>query len=96
MAATISNGSRSNIGRSNTDLNENEGQIMTDEEYFEEKQRLEEKEAEEKFGGLHGGFIMDGSLYIECDHCGKDQSWCSCCQCWTRNCCVPYGTCGCS
>ena len=31
-----------------------------------------------------------------CDQCGGQQSWCSCCQMFTRNCCVPYGTCMCS
>lgn len=31
-----------------------------------------------------------------CDHCGGIMTWCYCCQCWTRLCCVEYGTCECS
>jgi len=31
-----------------------------------------------------------------CPECGGIMSWCSCCNCWTRTCCVDYGTCECS
>lgn len=31
-----------------------------------------------------------------CPNCGGTMSWCSCCQMWTRTCCVEYGTCQCS
>ena len=36
-------------------------------------------------------------LPIKCDiGCGGYMSWCSCCECYTNNCCVDYGTCMCS
>ena len=31
-----------------------------------------------------------------CDECGGEMSWCVACKTFTRNCCVPYGTCACS
>lgn len=31
-----------------------------------------------------------------CDSCGGEMSWCTCCECFTKTCCVPYGTCQCS
>jgi hypothetical protein len=35
--------------------------------------------------------------YQECTlGCGGQESWCSCCHCYTQNCCVDYGTCWCS
>ena len=32
----------------------------------------------------------------ECEYCGGRMSWCSCCEQWSRSCCVEYGTCQCS
>ena len=32
----------------------------------------------------------------ECPNCGGQMTWCSCCQQWSRSCCVEYGTCQCS
>lgn len=34
----------------------------------------------------------DSNCYL----CGGTMSWCSCCNVYSRNCCVPYGTCQCS
>lgn len=35
--------------------------------------------------------------YRPCDlGCGGEMSWCSCCEMYSNNCCVPYGTCQCS
>ena len=31
-----------------------------------------------------------------CPDCGGQMSWCSCCQVWSKSCCVDYGTCQCS
>ena len=31
-----------------------------------------------------------------CEQCGGQMSWCSCCEMYSRNCCVDYGTCWCS
>jgi hypothetical protein len=31
-----------------------------------------------------------------CPECGGQMHWCSCCQVWSRSCCVEYGTCQCS
>lgn len=33
---------------------------------------------------------------ISCDSCGGEQSWCSCCETYTKTCCVDWGTCMCS
>lgn len=32
----------------------------------------------------------------QCEYCGGNLSWCSCCEVWSRNCCIEYGTCECS
>ncbi len=42
---------------------------------------------------LEGGWYPGGD---RCQSCGGSMTWCSCCQCWTQNCCVDYGTCMCS
>jgi hypothetical protein len=34
--------------------------------------------------------------FRRCDSCGGREQWCSCCQMWTKTCCVDYGTCMCS
>lgn len=35
--------------------------------------------------------------YRPCDlGCGGEMSWCSCCEMYSNNCCIPYGTCQCS
>lgn len=34
--------------------------------------------------------------YVPCYECGGNMSWCSCCEMYTRTCCVDYGTCMCS
>lgn len=31
-----------------------------------------------------------------CDSCGGQMHWCSCCEVYSQNCCIPYGTCMCS
>ncbi len=31
-----------------------------------------------------------------CYHCGGQMTWCSCCEVWSSNCCIDYGTCMCS
>jgi len=39
----------------------------------------------------------EGRRYKPCDlGCGGQMSWCDCCQMYSNNCCVPYGTCQCS
>jgi len=32
----------------------------------------------------------------ECPYCGGTMNWCSCCQMWSSNCCIDYGTCQCN
>lgn len=32
----------------------------------------------------------------KCPNCDGTMNWCSCCQVWSRSCCVEYGTCQCS
>lgn len=32
----------------------------------------------------------------KCPYCGGIMTWCSCCQIWSSDCCIPYGTCQCS
>lgn len=40
---------------------------------------------------------MDRIRYRPCDlGCGGEMSWCSCCEMYSNNCCIPYGTCQCS
>lgn len=41
----------------------------------------------------HGGYSTYG---LHCEQCGGEQSWCSCCETWSRRCCVDWGTCMCS
>ena len=31
-----------------------------------------------------------------CENCGGLMQWCQSCNCWTKTCCVQYGTCFCS
>ena len=31
-----------------------------------------------------------------CPYCGGQMTWCSCCEVWSSNCCIDYGTCMCS
>lgn len=31
-----------------------------------------------------------------CYDCGGQKRWCSCCEMYSQNCCIPYGTCLCS
>jgi hypothetical protein len=31
-----------------------------------------------------------------CPYCGGQMSWCTCCEVWSSNCCIEYGTCQCS
>jgi hypothetical protein len=32
----------------------------------------------------------------ECPDCGGMMTWCTCCEVYSQNCCVDYGTCLCS
>lgn len=32
----------------------------------------------------------------KCEDCGGEKKWCPVCYCWTKTCCVEYGTCQCS
>jgi hypothetical protein len=34
--------------------------------------------------------------YATCPDCGGMMSWCTCCNMYSQNCCVDYGTCQCS
>jgi hypothetical protein len=36
------------------------------------------------------------SKYVTCSYCGGWETWCECCATYSQNCCVDYGTCGCS
>lgn len=31
-----------------------------------------------------------------CESCGGEKKWCGVCLCYTKTCCVEYGTCQCS
>lgn len=31
-----------------------------------------------------------------CYMCGGEMTWCGCCDMWSSNCCISYGTCMCS
>jgi hypothetical protein len=33
---------------------------------------------------------------LKCPDCSGYMSWCSCCDMWSKYCCVDYGTCQCS
>jgi hypothetical protein len=35
-------------------------------------------------------------LYVTCPDCGGTMTWCTCCEMYSQNCCVDYGTCQCS
>jgi len=52
------------------------------------KQKRKEKKREKHWLYGHGD--------ATCPDCGGKMTWCSSCQCWTRTCCVEYGTCQCS
>jgi len=47
-------------------------------------------------------YNTDEELYISgrsestCEWCGGQMTWCECCQVYSHNCCVDYGTCECS
>lgn len=34
--------------------------------------------------------------YMACDDCDGEMMWCTCCEVYTKTCCVDYGTCYCS
>jgi hypothetical protein len=34
--------------------------------------------------------------YTTCHDCGGEMVWCDICEVYNQNCCVDYGTCGCS
>lgn len=65
---------------------------------YADRRRDEEKdrEAEGYFDNLRN---EDGERVNEsepCDYCGGQMRWCSCCNMYTKTCCVEYGTCMCS
>ena len=31
-----------------------------------------------------------------CPYCCGEMTWCGCCDMWSSNCCIDYGTCMCS
>jgi hypothetical protein len=44
-----------------------------------------------------GGFQLESGAWVcECPDCGELMDWCHCCEMYTQNCCVEYGTCACS
>jgi hypothetical protein len=39
---------------------------------------------------------VDGIYYRQCSECEGQETWCSCCEMWSQDCCQEYGTCQCS
>lgn len=56
----------------------------------ERKRESDHQRLNKRNSGWRGDYVM-------CDlGCGGSMSWCSCCETYTSNCCVDYGTCMCS